>query len=813
MLYSLIGVAEDDEQQQQPASTPVAKSLRVLGQVPDFNFITHKREVRGLSDLENRVWIANFIFTRCATTCPMQTAKLAELQESIKEKPYWKKRSFEMLSFSVEPEFDSPEVLTSYANSYKAAGNWHFLTGEREKLWNFSKKGLKLPVDDTGLDPNMPILHSPQIALIDGKGQVRGYYNGLDDTSLEQLKGDIEIVLKETSSLSGYDQVVYPNELISTEKLRRRAQAQVATAIHIDVFHGFRFTDRLPQSGVTFRNRVVEDACKINIAGHYDHGNGITVADVDADGFLDVYLTTQIGSNQLWKNQGDGTYKDITSPVLELADRISVSAAFADTDNDGDPDLFVTTTRGGNAFFENTGKGQFMDRTQDAGLGYVGHSSAGVFFDYDNDGLLDLFLCNVGVFTAKDARGKGGYFKALEDAFAGHLKPKERNEASILYRNTGSNRFVNVTRETRLVDVSWTGDASPIDLNEDGWQDLYILSMQGHDQYYENVGGKTFRKRSREIFPKTPWGSMGIKVFDYNNDGRQDIFLTDMHSDMSQTINNPNEKIKSPMKWPETFLNSGGQSIYGNAVFRNDGKGALTEVSDALGAENYWPWGLSVGDLNADGFEDAFITASMNYPFLYGVNSLLLNGKGKRFYDCEFILGAEPRRGTRMVRPLFTLDPTGADKEHAMVALGKLTRPVEMWGAVGSRSSVIADLDHDGDLDIFTNEFNDGPMILMSNLADTQSIHWLKVTLSGRQSNRNGLGARVALKVGEATFTKVHDGKSGYLSQSQAPLYFGLAEGTQVDEITVRWPSGTLQTMEGPLPANQLVEITESSSP
>jgi hypothetical protein len=374
---------------------------------------------------------------------------------------------------------------------------------------------------------------------------------------------------------------------------------------------------------------------------------------------------------------------------------------------------------------------------------------------------------------------------------------------------TGENRFADVTKPSGLIDMGWAGAASPLDLNDDGWQDLYVLNMQGHDHYYENLQGQGFKDRTRELFPKTPWGSMGIKVFDFNNDGRMDIYLTDMHSDMSQPIDRSAEKMKSTMKWTESFLQSGGQSIFGNACFRNDGNGKFTEVSGETGAENYWPWGLSVGDLNADGFEDAFITASMNYPFIYAANSVLLNGRGKKFYDCEFMLGAEPRRGVRTIRPLFTLDPQGADKDHPMVKLGNLQKRSEMWGSLGSRSSTIVDLDNDGDLDIFTNEFNDSPIILVSNLSEKRPIHWLKVKLSGIQSNRDGLGAKVVLKAGGSTYTKVHDGQSGYLSQSQIPLYFGLNEATQVDEIVVRWPSGKKQVVAGPIESNRLIGITE----
>jgi hypothetical protein len=441
----------------------------------------------------------------------------------------------------------------------------------------------------------------------------------------------------------------------------------------------------------------------------------------------------------------------------------------------------------------------------------VGHSSSGVFFDYDRDGLLDLFLCNVGVYSG-DEQGRGGYYVGVSDAFAGHLKPEERNEQSILYRNMGGNRFVDVSEKMRLQDVSWTGDASPIDVNGDQWPDLYVLNMQGHDEYYENVGGKYFEKKSREVFPKTPWGSMGVKVFDYNNDGRLDLYITDMHSDMSEEVDLNREKLKARMQWPESMLRSGGMSIFGNAFFQRQEDGGYREVSDTNGAENYWPWGLSVGDLNADGFEDVFVASSMNFPFRYGVNTVLLNNRGKKFLDSEFILGVEPRRNGRTAKPWFILDTASEDKDHALVKKLNLTGHVTVWGALGTRSSAIIDFDDDGDLDIITNEFNDRPMVLVSDLSKKKDIKFLKIKLQGTESNRDGLGAVVTVRVGASRYTKVHDGKSGYLSQSSVPLYFGLDGAAAVDAIEVVWPSGQKQQIPGPIGVNQLRLIREADA-
>ena len=224
-----------------------------------------------------------------------------------------------------------------------------------------------------------------------------------------------------------------------------------------------------------------------------------------------------------------------------------------------------------------------------------------------------------------------------------------------------------------------------VDVNDDGWPDLYVLNMLGDDQYYENVGGKSFVKKSRQVFPQTPWGSMGVNVFDFNNDGRLDIFITDMHSDMSETIGPEREKQKSEMKWPESFRGTGKTSIWGNSFFMKEGPGKYREVSDAIGAENYCPWGPSVGDLNADGFDDAFIASGMNYPERYMINSVKLNDRGQKFVDAEFVLGVEPRSGS-LATPWFELDASGKDKAHPDAA-GR-DRPRIVWGARASRSSV-----------------------------------------------------------------------------------------------------------------------------
>jgi enediyne biosynthesis protein E4 len=601
----------------------------------------------------------------------------------------------------------------------------------------------------------------------------------------------------------------YPDVDIGADSLAARKQAQLETEKQFSVFYQFHFTDKLKESGITFVNHAVDDVTLHMKAAHYDHGTGIAVADVDGDGLYDIYFVNQVGGNELWKNLGGGKFKNITKEAgVGLPGRISVGAAFADVDNDGSPDLFVTTVRGGNVLFKNDGHGHYRDVTDEAGLALVAHSSGAFFFDYDNDGLLDLLVCNVGMYTS-DEKGPDGEYVAFKDGFFGHLHP-ERFEHPALYKNLGHHHFKDVTAEMGLHPHGWCGDASFGDLNGTGWPSIYFLNMQGSNSYYENEGGKIFVDKTAQYFPRTPWGAMGIKFFDYDNDGRIDLLVTDMHSDMSREPGTDNEKAKADVTWTDDYL-QGKKSdfIFGNALYHNLGDGKIEEVSDKMGVENYWPWGVSVGDINADGWDDIFIASGMSFPYRYGINSLLLNNRGQKFLDSEFILGIEPRKN--LYTPWFEIDCSGPDAKQGMNAgtcAGQSGKIIAM-APRSSRSSVMFDLDNDGDLDIVTNDLNSEPQVFVSDLAQRKHIHWLKVVLVGTVSNREGLGATVRLHAGGQTYMKYNDGKSGYLSQSALPLYFGLGDATKVDSIEVSWPSGRKQVLTTGLAENNTLQITE----
>jgi hypothetical protein len=604
----------------------------------------------------------------------------------------------------------------------------------------------------------------------------------------------------------------FPDDDMGKDSLPARKKAQFEAAKQFKVFYQFQFTDQLAQSGITFKYRAVDDITKHMRMGHYDHGSAVAVADVDGDGLYDIYFVNQVGGNELWKNLGNGKFKNITQEAgVALAGRVGVGAAFADIDNDGSPDLFVTTVRGGNALFKNDGHGHFTDITQESGLGLAAHSSGAFFFDYDNDGLLDLLVCNVGKYTY-DEKGPEGEYVGIPNAFEGHLHP-DRFEHPVLYKNVGHHHFKDVTADVGLDPHGWCGDASFADVNGDGYPDIFFLNMQGHSHYYENQGGKKFVEKTEQYFPKTPWGAMGIKFFDYDNDGRMDLFIVDMHSDMSQEADPENEKAKSTITWTDSYI-QGTKSdfIWGNALYHNLGDGKFEEVSDRLGVETYWPWGPSVGDLNADGWDDIFVPSGMSYPYRYGINSVLLNDRGKKFDDAEFVLGVEPRKN--LYTPWFEIDCSDPQEREAQeklgskVCIGQSGKSIVM-APRSSRSSAIFDLDNDGDLDIVTNDFNSEPQMLISNLAQHKKIRWLKIVLEGTRSNRDGLGATVRVHAGGQTYTKYNDGKSGYLAQSALPLYFGLGDATKIESVEVVWPLGQKQVVTTGLEENRTLKITE----
>ncbi|HVX11664.1 MAG TPA: CRTAC1 family protein [Pirellulales bacterium] len=564
------------------------------------------------------------------------------------------------------------------------------------------------------------------------------------------------------------------------------------------------FRDVAQESGIDFRMSFLPqeqgEHFKVNL---YDHGCGLAAADYDGDGHDDVLILNQLGANALYRNRGNGTFENVTDRVgpVALADRVCVGAAFGDYDNDGDQDLYITSTRGGNVLFENRG-GAFHDRTDAAGVGLVAHSQTPAFFDFDNDGYLDLLVTNTAKWTSNDYDPVTRHY--LGPDFLNQLiRSYDDFESNVLFRNNRDGTFTEVGREAGVLGRGWSGDVAPFDYDGDGDLDLFITNMFGYSQLLANDGKGHFSEVTDETLKRTSFGAIGCKAFDYNNDGRLDLFVADMHSDMwmgydEARLIEPRHKyayfsgrkatlsphgLQNEKDAADAFDLNYERLLFGNTLYRNEGGGVFSEVSDEANMETFWPWGVAAGDFDNDGWEDVYLPSGMGYPFFYWPSCLMMNNGNGTFRDTAARDGIEP--------------PPGGPILEQSIGGQKAFR--------SSRCAATADFDSDGRLDLIVNNFNDRPYFFKNQFPRRRFIGF---RLRGTKSNRDAIGAVVRLQIGDETLVRQVHASGGYLSQSSKTLHFGLGGRSAIDRVEIRWPSGTRQILAS-LPLNRIHEIVE----
>ena len=524
------------------------------------------------------------------------------------------------------------------------------------------------------------------------------------------------------------------------------------------------FKDIAAESGITFTHHAAPEKKYIveSMSG------GVAMFDYDNDGLIDLYfvdsLTVETARNPaaarsaLYRNLGNGKFADVTEKSGLAHPGWGMGVCTADVDGDGWEDVYVTGL-GGNRLYHNNHDGTFTDIAQQAGVAGGGWSAGCGFADYDHDGRLDLFVSRY-VKIDLDHLPEFGKDKTCEyRGIAVQCGPRGLpGETDFLFHNDGNGRFTEVGEKAGVSDprgyfglgIAW------FDYNDDGWPDLYVANDATPNFLYRNNKDGTFKDVA---FPMgvavsedgAEQGSMGVALGDYLNAGRLSIFVTNFSEEY-------------------------------NDLYRHDGD-HFTDVSfrsnTAPSSLPYVGWGDAFIDYDNDGLQDIIVVNGHVYPQLDAVR-----------------LGASA--GYRQRKLLYHNRGDGTFEEVAAQFGAVMMEP-----RVG-RGLALGDFDNDGRLDVVINNLDGSPEVLHNELATRGN--WLLVKLKGSGMNTDAIGALVTARAGTLTQTRVVQSGTGYISQNDMRLHFGIGAATQVDSIDVRWPDGTTSKMTN-VKANQIITI------
>jgi tetratricopeptide (TPR) repeat protein len=556
--------------------------------------------------------------------------------------------------------------------------------------------------------------------------------------------------------------------------------------------------------GSDYWRTVLDGACGIDVYGN----NGIAAGDFDNDGFDDLYVCQPAGlPNRLYRNRGDGTMEDVTEIAgVGVLDNTSC-ALFADFQNKGRQDLLVVCGSGP-LLFLNQGNGTFSIK-RDAfkferpPQGTFTHASVA---DYDRDGHLDVYFCLYSYYLGLDQyHYPVPYFDAQNGPpnFLMHNEGNatfvDRTEAAGL--NAGNNRY--------SFAGAW-GDSSG-----KGFADLYVANDFGRSNLYRNNGDGTFTDVSGEAAIDDPGAGMSACWSDFDNDGKQDIYVADMWSSAGQRVSGQKNFHE---KAPEEIRALYRRHARGNALYRNQGNGKFQNISQQAGVEmGRWAWCSDFWDFDHDGFPDLYVANGY-------ISAPEQNDLGSFFWrqvvakspdDATPTLAYE--HGWNAINELIRSDRSWSGYErNVMFANNRDGTFTEVSGAVGldfpedSRSFVLADIDHDGRLEVIVKNRNAPQLRILHNVMKElgQSIAF---RLKGTTSNRDAIGASVTVEAGTLRQTKYLQAGSGFLAQHSKEMFFGVGKPEGSIRATVRWPSGLSQEFEN-IPADHRIAIEEGSA-
>jgi tetratricopeptide (TPR) repeat protein len=590
------------------------------------------------------------------------------------------------------------------------------------------------------------------------------------------------------------------------EETRSRSAKPWFEDIAPDAFAGASSYREQMLRGIDHWRTVLDGASGIDIYGH----NGVSVGDIDGDGFEDLYICQPAGlPNRLYRNRGDGTFEDITeSSGVGLLDN-TACAIFADFSHNGRQDLIVVRASGP-LLFLNQGGGKFRLKpnafqfaTAPQGT-FTGAAAA----DYDRDGWLDIYFCLYSYY-----QGAGQYKYPIPYCAA------ENGPPNFMLRNNRDGTFRDVTAQTGLNgnNTRYSFCCGWGDFNRDGWPDLYVVNDFGRKNLYRNNGDGTFTDIAREAGVEDVGAGMSVCWFDYDNDGFEDLYVADMWTAAGERISA--QEIFQPAAPVET------RALYrkhamGNSLLRNRGDGTFEDsTAPSAAAMGRWSWSSDAWDFDHDGFPDLYIVNGMvSGPIRRGLNSDDLNSFFWRQVVANSPETARPspeyEDGWNAINELIRADYSWSGYErNVFYANNRNGTFSDVSGAVNldfpedGRSFVLADFDHDGRQEALLKNRSAPQLLLLKNVAEELPPS-IAFRLHGVKSNPDAIGAVVTLEMASARQTRSLQAGSGFLSQHSKELFFGLGDAKGPVNASIRWPSGLLQQLQG-LPINARVWVEE----
>ncbi|MDN3593817.1 VCBS repeat-containing protein [Zunongwangia endophytica] len=542
-------------------------------------------------------------------------------------------------------------------------------------------------------------------------------------------------------------------------------------------------------TNLNFSNTLTEtDSLNILDYLYYYNGGGVAIGDINNDSLPDIFLTGNQVPNKLFLNKGNLQFEDITETAgVSGNSDWNTGTAIVDINGDNLLDIYVCAVvginglKGKNELFINNGNGTFTEKAADFGLDFQNYSTNAAFFDYDNDGDLDMYLLNHAVHTV--------------NTYGPAEIREKRNKKSgdKLLRNDGDH-FTDVSEEAGIYGGSngYGLGIATADFNNDGFTDIYISNdFHEDDFYYLNNGDGTFTESLKSKFGHTSRFSMGSDAADVNNDGFLDILTLDMLPDDEKVIktsmgdDSPDiHKMKSErLHYHDQFSRNMLQINQGGEYFQDLG------LISGLAATD-WSWSALFADYDLDGIQDVFIST----------------GIPKRPNDYDYIkyvsnnqIQKELSKGNKIDKKAIEMMPSGAVANRIFKGSKSLNFKdlSGVWiskDSIMSTGSAYADLDNDGDLDIITNNIN-SPARIYENLITKNNKNYLKIKLEYKTSNIQGIGSKaIAYQNGNRQIKQLFTTR-GFQSASEAVIHFGFPETTKIDSLLIIWPNNSIQKL------------------